>query len=43
MGRYKELLLQGNSPSDRHVLTARIFEQKLMKLMDMIVNHRIYL
>jgi len=38
----KELLLPGKSSSDRHHLTARIFKQKLTKLMDIIVKHRVY-
>lgn len=38
----KELLLPGQVPSDRHDLTARIFKQKLTKLMDLIVKHHIY-
>lgn len=38
----KELLLPGQAPSDRHDLTARVFKQKLTKLMDLIVKHEIY-
>ena len=38
----KELLLPGQSHTDRHDLTARVFKQKLTKLMDLIVKHHIY-
>lgn len=38
----KELLLPGQASTDRHDLTARIFKQKLNKLMDLIVKHNIY-
>jgi hypothetical protein len=33
----KEELLVGQSPTDRHDLTARVFKQKLIKLMDVCI------
>jgi hypothetical protein len=38
----KEGLLVGQSPTDRHDLTARVFKQKLIKLMDVICKYYIY-
>jgi hypothetical protein len=38
----KEELLVGQSPTDRHDLTARVFKQKLMKLMGVICKYHIY-
>ncbi|EPB70224.1 hypothetical protein ANCCEY_10689 [Ancylostoma ceylanicum] len=38
----KEELLAGQVPSDRHDLIARVFKQKLSKLMDMITKSQIY-
>jgi hypothetical protein len=38
----KEELLPGQSPTDRHDLTARVFKQKLIKLMDVISKCHIY-
>lgn len=38
----KELLLPGQSSSDRHDITARVFKQKLKSLMDFITKHHIY-
>jgi hypothetical protein len=38
----KELLLPGQSASDRHDIVARVFKQKLKSLMDMIVKHHVY-
>lgn len=37
-----ELLLPGQSPSDRHDLIARVFKQKIIKLMDVITKQGIY-
>ncbi|KAG8239489.1 hypothetical protein J437_LFUL019012 [Ladona fulva] len=37
-----EELLNGQAPSDRHDLTARVFKQKLSKLMDVITKCHIY-
>lgn len=37
-----QLLLPGQSASDRHDLTARVFKQKLIRLMDVITKHHIY-
>ncbi|GFY32140.1 helitron_like_N domain-containing protein [Trichonephila clavipes] len=38
----KELLLVGQSSSDRHDITARVFKQKLKCLMDFIINHHVF-
>jgi hypothetical protein len=38
----KEDLLDGQSSNDRHDLTARVFKQKLMKLMDVICKYHVY-
>jgi hypothetical protein len=38
----KEELLVGQSPTDRHDLTARVFKQKLIKLVDVICKYHIY-
>jgi PIF1-like helicase/Helitron helicase-like domain at N-terminus len=38
----KELLLTGQSPSDRHDISARVFKQKLKSLIDFIVKHRVF-
>ncbi|GFU44401.1 helitron_like_N domain-containing protein [Trichonephila clavipes] len=38
----KELLLTGQSPSDRHDISARVFKQKLKFLMDFIVKHHVF-
>lgn len=38
----KDLLSTGQSSHHRHDLTARVFKQKLMKLMDLIIKNRIY-
>ncbi|XP_046660821.1 uncharacterized protein LOC124354421 [Homalodisca vitripennis] len=38
----ESLLLPGQTAGDRHDLTARVFKQKLTKLMDAIVKLRIY-
>ncbi|XP_054734508.1 uncharacterized protein LOC129241988 [Anastrepha obliqua] len=38
----KDHLFPGQSPIDRHDLTARIFKQKLKSLMDFIVKHRVF-
>jgi hypothetical protein len=38
----KEELLVGQSPTDRHDLTVRVFKQKLVKLMDVICKYHIY-
>lgn len=37
-----ELLLQGQDASDRHDFIARVSNQKLIKLMDLITKYRIY-
>ena len=34
----KEEFLEGPAPSDRHDLTARVFKQKFIKLMDVITK-----
>ncbi|GFU32744.1 helitron_like_N domain-containing protein [Trichonephila clavipes] len=39
----KELLLTGQSPSDRHDISARVFKQELKSLIDFIVKHHMYL
>ncbi|UYV77690.1 hypothetical protein LAZ67_15001947 [Cordylochernes scorpioides] len=38
----KELLLTGQSPSDRHDISARVFKQKLKSLLDFIVKHHVF-
>ena len=38
----KELLLPGQSPSDRHDLIARVFKQKLKSLMDFIIKQQVF-
>ncbi|GFW10573.1 helitron_like_N domain-containing protein [Trichonephila clavipes] len=38
----KELLLVGQSSSDRHNITARVFKQKLKCLMDFIIKHHVF-
>lgn len=38
----KELLLPGQSASDRHDITARVFKQKMKRLMDFIIKHQIF-
>ncbi|XP_062541344.1 uncharacterized protein LOC134209376 [Armigeres subalbatus] len=38
----RELLFPGQSPIDRHDITARVFKQKLKSLMDYIVKHRVF-
>jgi hypothetical protein len=38
----KEELLVGQSPTDRHDLTARVVKQKLIKFMDVISKYHIY-
>ncbi|GFW40605.1 helitron_like_N domain-containing protein [Trichonephila clavipes] len=38
----KELLLVGQSSSDRHDITARVFKQKLKSLMDFIIKHHVF-
>ncbi|GFW51147.1 ATP-dependent DNA helicase [Trichonephila clavipes] len=38
----KELLLVGQSSSDRHDITARVFKQKLKCLMDFIIKHPVF-
>ena len=38
----KELLLTGQSSSDRHDISARVFKQKLKSLLDFIVNHHVF-
>jgi len=38
----KELLLGGQSSSDRHDITARVFKQKVKSLMDFIVKHHVF-
>ncbi|XP_076763394.1 uncharacterized protein LOC143430844 [Xylocopa sonorina] len=38
----KELLLTGQSPSDRHDISARVFKQKLKSLIDFIVKHHVF-
>ncbi|GFX71443.1 helitron_like_N domain-containing protein [Trichonephila clavipes] len=38
----KELLLTGQSPSDRHDISARVFKQKLKSLIDLIVKHHVF-
>src|ERR1043165_9341430 len=38
----KELLLPGQSSSDRHDITTRVFKQKLKSLMDLIVKHHVF-
>ncbi|XP_073821586.1 uncharacterized protein [Musca autumnalis] len=38
----KEHLLPGQTPIDRHDITARVFKQKLKVLMDMIVKHKVF-
>lgn len=37
-----QLLLPGQTSSDRHDITARVFKQKLKTLMDFIVKHNVY-
>ena len=38
----KQELFRGQSPSDRHDITARVFKQKLKSLMDFIVKHYVF-
>jgi len=38
----KEELLAGQKPMGRHELTARVFKQKLVKLMDVLTKYHIY-
>lgn len=38
----KNLLLPGQQPSDRHDLTARVFKQKLLRLMDLLTKKDLY-
>ncbi|XP_023315516.1 uncharacterized protein LOC111693854 [Trichogramma pretiosum] len=38
----QELLLPGQSSSDRHDIVARVFKQKLKSFMNFIVNHRTF-
>ncbi|GFU40418.1 putative DNA helicase [Trichonephila clavipes] len=38
----KELLLVGQSSSDRHDITARVFKQKLKCLMDFFIKHHVF-
>ncbi|GFV92986.1 helitron_like_N domain-containing protein [Trichonephila clavipes] len=38
----KELLLTGQSPLDRHDISARVFKQKLKALIDFIVKHHVF-
>lgn len=38
----KKLLLNGQSASDRHDIVARVFNQKLKKLMDFIIKYKIF-
>lgn len=37
-----QLLLPGQTSSDRHDITARVFRQKIRSLMDYIVKHRVF-
>ncbi|XP_054091759.1 uncharacterized protein LOC128923523 [Zeugodacus cucurbitae] len=37
-----DCLLDGQVPKDRHDITAHVFQQKLKKLMDLIVNLRVF-
>lgn len=38
----KKLLIPGQSPSDRHDITARVFKQKLLSLIKLITKYKIY-
>lgn len=38
----KDLLLPGQTSADRHDIIARVFKQKLKKLMDFIIKYRIF-
>lgn len=38
----KDLLSPGQQPSDRHDLIARVFKQKLIRLMDLITKNHLY-
>ena len=38
----KQELLPGQSPTDRHDITARVFRQKFKSLMDFIVKHSLF-
>lgn len=38
----RQELFPGQSPIDRHDITARVFKQKLKSLMDFIVKHRVF-
>ncbi|XP_073955775.1 uncharacterized protein isoform X1 [Choristoneura fumiferana] len=38
----KKELLHGQTPLDRHDITARVFKQKLKSLMNFIIKHRVY-
>ncbi|XP_067129653.1 uncharacterized protein [Centruroides vittatus] len=38
----KDLLLPGQSSSDRHDIIARVFKQKLKSMMDFIVKHHVF-
>ena len=38
----KQELLPGQSPTDRHDITARVFRQNLISLMDFIVKHSVF-
>lgn len=40
--KLKKNLLPGESASDRHDITARVFKQKMKSFMDFIVKHRIF-
>ncbi|GFQ98782.1 helitron_like_N domain-containing protein [Trichonephila clavata] len=38
----QQLLFHGQSPVDRHDITARVFRQKLKSLMDFMVKHEVF-
>lgn len=38
----KNCLLPGQSPTDRHDITARVFKQKLKSLIDIIVKNNVF-
>src|SRR5215204_5571649 len=38
----KQLLIEGQSPSDRHDLIARVFRQKQIKFLEMITKRKIF-
>lgn len=41
-GEILKCLLPGQSQTDRHDITARVFKQKLKSMMDLIVKHEVY-